>query len=615
VSRRDDLRHLRVLYGRFARPYALRIGLAALLSAVAASLAALQPLALAPVLDATGLTAAPAATSWRELTLNNIGPSLLAWTGIGASASAWTTVGFAVGAYVALVVLANVTNFGNHLFVAWVRAGILRDLQSAVYGHLLRLPMSYFTRQRTGDLASRVMHDAVYVSPTVDAIVRDVLQGTLHLAIYGFLLVRTDPWLSLALVVVVAGHFGITRALRLRMRRVTIGHFDAMADVTGLLHEVFVSIRVVKAFVAERFEHARFVTRSRSLARYILRGEILKYVDQPVREVTDALGLALVLALAFGAVAAGRMTFAGMVLFVVLARLALRPVSKIAQGMLTVQNLLGASKALLDVLETAPTLVDGPRTARPLRDAIRLTNVRFAYQPGHEVVRGVDLHVGAGEMVALVGPSGAGKSTLADLILRLYDPTAGQVLYDGVDVREFTQESYRGQFGVVSQESLLFNASVAENIAYGRPVDRAEVERVARMAHAEEFITRLPQAYDTFVGDRGIRLSGGQRQRIAIARALYRHPCVLVLDEATSSLDSESERHVQAAIAEVIRNVTAVVIAHRLSTVTRADRICVIEDGIVAAEGTHDELLARSPLYRRLCEAQFGRGAVTAEIR
>jgi subfamily B ATP-binding cassette protein MsbA len=259
----------------------------------------------------------------------------------------------------------------------------------------------------------------------------------------------------------------------------------------------------------------------------------------------------------------------------------------------------------VELLEVRPSVTDGSRVAAPLREAIRLERVSFAYEPGLDVLHAMSLEIRKGEMVALVGPSGAGKSTVADLVARLYDPTEGRVTYDGVDAREFTQESYRGNFGVVSQECLLFNGTVRENIIYGRPADEALLRRAAQIAHAGEFIDKLPTGYDTIVGDRGIRLSGGQRQRIAVARAVYGMPAVLVLDEATSALDSESERYVQEAIDRIVKEITVLVIAHRLSTVTRADRIVVMSEGRVVASGTHDVLLATSALYRRLCDAQF----------
>lgn len=605
MIRRDDLRDLTTLYVRFARPYAPALVLGGFLSVVAAGLTTLQPLVLAPAIDATLLTGATPARTWHALSLNNVGPSLLAWTGLDRATPAWRVLAIVITTYVTLAVLASLTAFVNLLLVNWIRAGLFRNMQSVVYRHLLGLSMSYFVRQRTGDLASRLMNDAYQTAEVVDPVARGLLQGAVHLAVYGFLLVRTDVWLTAGVLAVFAVHLAITRGLRDRIRHLVVDQFDLFAELTSLLQEAFLGIRVVKSFGAERFEYGRFLERARHLGRVMLKGGIYKYAENPLREIADAVGFGLVLVMAFAALGSGRLTLSGLVLYVVVVRQALVPLSQVARSILFLQTLIGSSKRLLEVLEATATVADGAREAQPLREAIRLEDVRFAYQPGLDVLQGVTLEIRRGEMVALVGPSGAGKSTVGDLVIRLYDPTAGRVTYDGVDVREFRQESYRRQFGVVSQECLLFNATVTENIAYGRRVDREAVIRAARIAHADGFIGRLPQGYDTTVGDRGIRLSGGQRQRIAIARAIYGEPAVLVLDEATSALDSESEHHVQAAIGDVIRSVTALVIAHRLSTVTRADRIVVLDNGGIEAEGTHEELLVRSPLYRRLCEAQF----------
>jgi subfamily B ATP-binding cassette protein MsbA len=604
VISRQDLRYVRAL-GSFVRPYWVALAAASLVSVFTATLTTIQPLVLAPAIDLINRSGAAPAASWSALTLDNVGPTLLALLGRSA-AGTWGVIATVIGAYVGLVAVTSAIGFANQLLLTNVRIRIFRSIQERVYQHVLTLSMSHFVRQRTGDLASRLMNDAFEASQGVDALVRGLFQAVLQLAVYGVLLLRTDAWLTLGVLAVFALHLGITRVLRAGIRRLVVDQFDLFARLTSFVHEVVLSIRVVKSFGAERFEVARFVDTARKLERVFLKGGIFKYIENPLREVADAVGLGVVLLLAVAALSAGRLSVAGLVLFVVLARQALQPVSQVGATLLSFQAVLGASRRLLDLLDVRPSVIDGPRTAAPLRDAIRLERVSFAYEPGRPVIHDVSLDVPRGEMLAIVGPSGTGKSTLADLAVRLYDPTEGRVTYDGVDVREFTQESYRRNFGVVSQECLLFNATVRENIVYGRPVDESAMRRAARIAHADDFIGRLPDGYDTVVGDRGIRLSGGQRQRIAIARAIYGTPDVLILDEATSALDTESERQVQAALDEIVRDVTAIVIAHRLSTVVRADRIVVLVEGRIEAIGSHDELLVRSPIYRRLCDAQFG---------
>jgi ABC-type multidrug transport system fused ATPase/permease subunit len=269
---------------------------------------------------------------------------------------------------------------------------------------------------------------------------------------------------------------------------------------------------------------------------------------------------------------------------------------------------LGASLRLRELFDVKPTLKDGTRETSPLREAIEFRRACFGYSDEAVLLHDISLRLPRGAVVAIVGPSGAGKSTLADLLLRLHDPTSGSVTYDDVDVREFVQASYRGRFGVVAEEPLLIHASVEENIVYGRPFVRQEVERAAHIANADEFIARLPEGYATLVGERGARLSRGERQRISIARAVYGRPDILVLDEATSALDSESERMVQNAIDRALSETTAVVIAHRLSTVINADNIVVLDKGRIVASGRHAELLERSALYRRLSMAQRAEG-------
>jgi len=603
VTWRDDLRDLRVLVGRFARPYWALLALTVVVGLLVAALTILQPIVLAPILDGAAVTRMAPADAWRDVNLNNVGATMLARTGL--AGHPWAVLAASAAAYVCVVVITSVLFFANLVLVAHIRSRLFGDLQAAVYRHVLGLSMSYFVRQRAGELGSRLTNDAFQAAHGVDLALRNLLQSSAQLALCGVLLVHTDAWLTTGVLVVFAAHMLITRFLGNRIRALVTKQFDSFADLTSRVHETVLAIRIVKSFGAERFEYARFVERARHLGRVILKGSIYKHLETPLRAIADAVGFAVVLLMAFAALTHGRLTLAGLVLFVVLVRQSLVPVSQIGEAFISLQQTMAASRRLLEVLRLAPVVADGPREAPALRDAVRLDGVSLAYEPGLEVIRGVSLEIRRGEMVALVGPSGAGKSSIADLIVRLYDPSRGRVTWDGTDVRDFRQDSYRRRFGVVSQEALLFNATVAENIAYGRPLDRAVAVRAARIAHAEEFIERLPRGYDTVVGDRGLRLSGGQRQRIAIARALYGAPDVLVLDEATSALDSESEAHVHEAIDEVIKGITAVVIAHRLSTVARADRIVLVDKGRIAAMGSHEELLASSPLYHRLCEAQF----------
>ncbi|PYN30123.1 MAG: ABC transporter ATP-binding protein, partial [Candidatus Rokuibacteriota bacterium] len=369
--------------------------------------------------------------------------------------------------------------------------------------------------------------------------------------------------------------------------------------------ESILSIRVVKSFGAEAFELGRLRRALQAVVRVNVKFGAYKHAEEPARSVVNYLAEATLMALAAYELLAGRLAVPAFFLFLYVGRAVMVQVGLLGGAYTAIQTTLAASSRIDELFGLEPTVKDGPESIAEFRDRIALSDVAFDYG-GERVLSGVSFAIAKGDVVALVGPSGAGKSTLADLLLRLYDPVLGAITIDGRDLRTLQQASYRRLFGVVSQEALLFNATIRENIAYGRDgVSDADVVRAAQIANAHDFITELPEGYSTVVGDRGIRLSGGQRQRVAIARAIVGKPQILILDEATSSLDSESERLVQLAIDRVIQGTTSIVIAHRLSTVMRADKIVVVNRGTVEAVGTHAELLTTNEIYARLYRLQF----------
>lgn len=605
MNRRDDLRALAVLFGELRSSHWLAFVLLALVSTLGALAIAVQPLMLAPALDATLVSGPPAVDSLKDVTLNNLGSTLMSRLGLPPDERRFTIVLAASGLYLIAVILASILTFTSLQLMRWIRTGIANDLQSRVYRHMLGLSMPFFVSNRAGELTNRFVYDIVQTAGGFDPLMKALFEALPQIVFYTVMLLRTDPWLALAVAAVALLHLLITRLLKEQIRKRTADSFDAYGQVGSLVQEAVVGIRIVKSFSAERFEHERLESVLARLQRIVLKFGFYANSEQPLRDVANAVAVVTALLVASSALAQGRLTTTGLVLFVVVTRQAIAPLAQLGTGFVQFQSMLGASQRVREILAARPSVEDGAKDAPRLQGEIAIKNVSFSYEPEKPVLRNIDLVIPRGSIVAIVGASGSGKSTLTDLVLRLADPTSGIITWDGADIRDFKQADYRRHFGVVSQEPLLFNASIEENIAYGRPIDAAAVRRAAQLANAEDFILAFSDGFQTQVGDRGIRLSGGQRQRVAIARAVYGNPDVLVLDEATSALDSEAERQVQAAIDRSVAGTTAIVVAHRLSTIRRADRIVVLEDGGIESSGTHAELMERSPLYRRLNELQF----------
>ncbi len=605
MIQRQDLKNLAILFGRFARPYWRSLAVLIVVSMAAGLLMSLRPLILAPAMDSAFLSSTQPAGSIADINLNNLGATILGWLGIDPAISKFYLLFAIVLLFIGIVVISAGMNFLTLQLMRWVRTGVANDMQSAMYKHILSLSMPFFVKQRGGELPNRFVLDVVQTAQSFDPIIRGFFESMIQIVIYGFILIKTDKYMAITVGGVILLQMAITRYLQYKVRSLTVESFDTYSRIGSLVQEAMQTIRVVKSFCAERFEHGRLLRELHGLKINSLLFGFYKNSEMPLRDIANGIAIGGILLVAFSSLSAGRLTSSGFVMFVLIASQAIIPFSKIGEAFVQLQMFLGASTSVVEIFTVRPTLVDGDLHAKPFTTSIALEKVSFGYTPGQTVLQDVNLEIPRGAMIAIVGPSGAGKSTLADLLLRLYDPTSGVVTYDGLDVRNYRQESYRQHFGVVPQECLLFNASITDNIAYGRPVEMDEVRRAARIANAEEFIHQFPEAYQTVVGDRGICLSGGQRQRIALARAMYGRPEILVLDEATSSLDTESEEQVQAAIDRVTKGITAVVIAHRLSTVIKADKIVVLSEGRIEAMDTHAVLLEKCPLYRRLYAGQF----------
>jgi subfamily B ATP-binding cassette protein MsbA len=522
--------------------------------------------------------------------------------------NAWTMVAVAL---IGSTILKGIFDYTGTYLVNHAGFGMITDLRDDLYNAVLRRSAAFFSKHTTGTLLSTIVNDIERVQYAMSTVLAELLQQFFTFVAVAVVVVVLGGKLAWVLLLFVPVIIYSSRKIGSRVRSTTRQGQDKLLEIHNILHEAITGNRIVKAFNSEKWEIARFRGAARRLFRANLRSVAATAISSPLMDVFGVIGIALLLNLGREQVKHGEMTPGVFVAFITAVFSLYNPVRKFAQFNNNFQQALGASSEIFKFMDIEDDVREKPHAKRltPFAKSVQFDHVSFTY--GSEgadarVLHDINLEVRRGEVVAIVGSSGSGKSTLVHLIPRFFDATQGKLLIDGHDVRDLTLGSLREQVGIVTQETVLFNDTVRNNIAYGQPnVALKEVEAAARAALAHDFIKALPAGYDEVIGERGVRLSGGERQRIAIARAILKNAPILILDEATSALDSESEALVQSALHNLMSGRTVFVIAHRLSTVRRADRIVVIENGAIADIGAHEDLMTKLGTYRRLYELQF----------
>jgi subfamily B ATP-binding cassette protein MsbA len=506
------------------------------------------------------------------------------------------------------ILFKNVFFYTASVLGVQVQERIVRDMRDQLYGHLQRLPLGFFDRHKTGQLVARVFTDTNKTKEIIRHTMADALRHAVSLLAFALMLLIISWKLTLIALLVAPLFLGFLKPMLHRLRHGFRRAYDAQGELTSMLQETASGARLVKAYRAEEYERERFVGTNRALYKDLVRAERIALLSSPLSELLGAVVTLVLVWVGAHFVFSGQLTAEAFITFLMISLRVQSPLKGLTMFPARAQSSLAAADRFFEILDTGVEPVTaGGRQVDGLEREVAYEDVHFAYDGEEPVLKGVSFNVRRGEVVALVGPSGAGKSTVVDLLPRFYRPGSGRIVLDGMDIGDIQLDSLRRLLGVVSQETIIFHDTVRANIAYGTPdrYSQQDIEAAAHAANAHEFIVRMPEGYDTLLGDRGVRLSGGQRQRIAIARAILRDPPLLIFDEATSALDTESERLVQGAINRLLANRTVIVVAHRLSTIQGAQQIIVLDDGEIVETGRHEELLARRGPYRRLYELQF----------
>jgi subfamily B ATP-binding cassette protein MsbA len=515
---------------------------------------------------------------------------------------------FVCGLIVACVILANLFRYLERVMATKIRVDLVKNIRMDIFSKVTQLHIGYFNNERKGDLISRFTNDVNEVEGAVMNSLKAVLKEPITIVVYFYVLFTISPQLTLFTLLVLPLTGGVLAEIIKRLKKQATQSQESLGRILTILDETFSGMRVIKAFNARKFVIDRI---ERESGFYRATSKSMAYKNELASPVSEILGVLIISGIIFFG---GNMVLSNdatlessaFMTFLAVFTMIIQPAKSFSNGITSLQRGTASAARIFSIIDLQPVIRSKPNAIelKSFEKSIEFKNVSFAYDTEH-VLQNINLTIEKGKTIALVGPSGGGKSTLADLVPRFYDPTQGELLLDGRTLMDYELESLRKQIGVVTQESILFNDTIFNNIAFGMPnVNEEKVIQAAKIANAHDFIMQTENGYQTFIGERGSKLSGGQRQRLSIARAVLKNPPILILDEATSALDSESEKLVQEALFNLMKNRTSIVIAHRLSTIQHADEIVVIQEGKVAERGTHEQLSVKNGLYKKLVDIQ-----------